>query len=36
MKSNNNYSLDKIVTPIIEDLKTFEIEFEGQLNLTFV
>ena len=32
MGSRNNYSLDKIVTPIIEDLKTFEIEFERSIE----
>ena len=32
MVSNNNYSLDKIVIPIIEDLKTFEIEFERSIE----
>ena len=32
MESNNNYSLDKIIIPIIEDLKTFEIEFERSIE----
>ena len=32
MKSNERYSLDKIITPIIEDLKTFEIEFERAIE----
>ena len=32
MESNNNYSLDKIITPIIEDLKSFEVEFERSIE----
>ena len=32
MESNKNYSLDKIITPISEDLKTFEIEFERSIK----
>ena len=32
MDSNNNYSLDKIITPIIEDLKSFEVEFERSIE----
>ena len=32
MESKNNYSLDKILIPIIDDLKTFEIEFERSIE----
>ena len=32
MGSRNNYSLDKILIPIFEDLKTFEVEFERSIE----
>ena len=32
MKSDDNYSLNKIIIPIIDDLKTFEIEFERSIE----
>ena len=32
MKTNSKYSLDKIITPIIEDLKSFEVEFERSIG----